>query len=239
MSPSPNAVGSSDVQWRWVADEGEVDTMSKDLWGRVAVTYDADHTIISGADLVRTVQSELAGAVPTGDVVELGCGTGLYTRSYAEHCAGVIAVDRSGRMVEAARRNLASLPNVSVQVADATATGLPSGSADAVVAVNLLHVVYDAAAVLAEALRLLRPGGTIILVDFSMEKMPLGRVLLSMWRYIRRWGLMREKGQQDLTRTSLEALVGRAGFVNLRGRLLTGRSMNAALVQGEKPGLAS
>ncbi|HET7724126.1 MAG TPA: methyltransferase domain-containing protein [Propionibacteriaceae bacterium] len=211
--------------------------MSKDLWGRVADTYDADHTLISGADLVRTVQSELATAVQAGHVVELGCGTGLYTRAYAPHCTDVIAVDRSGRMVEFARRSLAGLPNVSVQVGDATATGLPSGSADAVVAVNLLHVVPDAGGVLTEVLRLLRAGGTAVLVDFTTEKLPLGRVLVSVWRYLRRWGPMVSKGRQDFTRSSLEALVQRMGFVSLRSRLLTGRSMNAAMVVGVKPGL--
>ena len=53
--------------------------MSKDRWGRLADTYDLDHACISGADLVSTIQSELARTVPGGDAVELGCGTGLYT----------------------------------------------------------------------------------------------------------------------------------------------------------------
>lgn len=209
--------------------------MSKDLWGRVAGTYDADHTLISGPDLVRTVQSELAATVQAGHVVELGCGTGLYTRAYAPHCTEVIAVDRSGRMVEFARWNLASLPNVSVQLGDATATGLPSGSAEVVVAVNLLHVVPDASRVLTEILRLLHAGGVAVLVDFTTEKLPLGRVALSVWRYLSRWGPMVGKGRQEFTRASLEALVQRMGFVSLRSRLIRGRAMNAAMVVAVKP----
>lgn len=71
---------------------------------------------------------------------------------------------------------------------------------------NLLHLamaVRDAAhglrMDLAEAHRLLRPGGTAILVDATGEKLAPGQMLTSMWRFIRRWGLVREKGQQDLT----------------------------------------
>lgn len=211
-------------------------TMSKDLWGRLADNYDVDHTLISGADLVGAIQSEVAAAVPAGEVVELGCGTGLYTRAYAGRCARVIATDKSAPMLRQAERTLTGLPNVTVRFADATATGLPAESADAVVAVNLLHIVPDAAAVLAEARRLLRPGGTAILVDATGEKLPARHMLTSTWHIIRRWGLIREKGQQNLTQAGLEALVRKAGFEGLQGHLLTGTAMNAAFVRAAKPG---
>lgn len=77
----------------------------------------------------------------------------------------MVTTDLSGPMVEAATRALADLPNVTVQRADAVATGLPDAGADGVVMVNLLHIVPDAAAVLAEARRLLRPGGALVAVD--------------------------------------------------------------------------
>lgn len=218
------------------ANEGEVGMMSKDLWGRLAETYEVDHTLISGADLVSAIQSELRGAVPAGEVVELGCGTGLYTRAYAPSAALVTATDKSAPMLRRAERSLADLPNVIVKFADAMATGLPGESADAVVAVNLLHIVPDAAGVLAEIRRLLRPGGTAILVDATSEKLTAKQMLISMWRIVRRWGLIREKGQQDLTQAGLESLTREAGFDGIQGRLLTGSSMNAALVRAVKPG---
>lgn len=209
--------------------------MSKDLWGRLADTYDVDHTYIAGADLVGAIKSKLAAAVGGGMAVELGCGTGLYTGAYAPQCSLVTAIDLSEPMVELARRKLAALPNVSVRVADATSTGLPAGSADAVVTVNLLHIVPDAAAVLAEAFRLLRPGGMIVAADATGKGLSAGQMLASIWRILRRWGLMpQQKGQQNLTQASLEALVQRAGFESIEGQPLIGKLMNAAFVRAVK-----
>lgn len=210
--------------------------MAKDVWGPLVRTYDEDHTYIAGADLVEAVQVQVADAVPAGDVVELGCGTGLYTRRYAPRCRRVIATDISLPMVERAERELAHLPNVEVRVADAVSTGLPSGSADGVVAVNLLHIVPDAGAVLAEARRLLRPGGVAVIADATAKGLSPRQMLASIWRVLRRWGLMRpQKGQKDLPRTALEALVRAAGFEVLEGRSLTGRVMNAGFVRAGKP----
>lgn len=206
--------------------------MTKDPWGRLAGTYDVDHTYISGSDLVRTIGADLVRAMPDGEVVELGCGTGLYTRAYASACRHVLATDVSVHMVEAAQQALGALPNVSVQAADATATGLPSGSADAVVAVNLLHIVPNAAAVLAEARRLLRPAGVLVVADATGEGLALRQLLASGWRILRRWGVMRrQKGQQNLGQHSLEALVEAAGFESIQGRSLRGEVMNAAFVR--------
>lgn len=210
--------------------------MAKDVWGPLVGTYDEDHTYIAGADLVESVRARVVGAVPAGDVVELGCGTGLYTRSYAPRCRRIIATDISPRMVERAARELADLPHVEVRVADATSTGLPAGSADGVVAVNLLHIVPDAAAVLVEVRRLLRPGGVAVLADATAKGLSVRQMLASIWRVLRRWGLMLPpKGQQDLPQARLEALVRAAGFESLDGRQLTGRVMNAAFVRAVKP----
>jgi SAM-dependent methyltransferase len=191
-----------------------------------------DHTYISGADLVTEIQSEVTGAMPTRNVVELGCGTGLYTSAYAPRCSRVIATDISVPMVESAQHALAALPNVSVRVADAVSTGLPTGSADAVVTVNLLHIVPNAAAVLAEARRLLRPGGVLIIADATGDGLSMRQMLASIWRFVRRWGWMtHQKGQQDVTQVSLETLVRTAGFESIEGHPVTGAVMNAAFVR--------
>ena len=208
--------------------------MSKDLWGRVADTYDVDHVCISGADLVDAIRSEFARAVPGGDAVELGCGTGLYTAAFASRCGQVVATDISPVMLARAERALADLPNVSTRVADAASTGLPGESADVVIAVNLLHIVPDAPAVMTEIHRLLRPGGLAVLVDATGQGLSPLKTLASIVRFLRRWGPMRVKGQQDLTQTTLEALVRQAGLAVVEGRLLTGEAMNAALVRAAK-----
>jgi len=210
--------------------------MSKDLWGQLAGTYDVDHTYIAGADLISAIQSEVADAVPAGKVVELGCGTGLYTSAYASRCSQVIATDISEPMVEVAKRALANFPNVSVRVADAISTGLPAGSADGVVAVNLLPIVPDAVAVLTETRRLLRPGGVLIIAYTTGEGSPVSQILASIWRGLRRWGLKtHQKGQRNLTQTTLEALMRAAGFASIQGQVLTGAVMSATFVRAVRP----
>lgn len=214
--------------------------MTKDSWSRLAATYDADHTSITGADLVDAVREHLAATVPRGRVVELGCGTGLYTTAYAAHCEHVTALDRSPAMVEMAHCALSALPHAEAAVADATATGLADGCADAVVTVNLLHVVPDAAAVLAEARRLLHPGGVLIAVDATGRGLSARQMVAATWRILRRWGPVppRVKGQVDLDQPGLAAVVSAAGFESAAGHLFTGSRMNAASVRALAPALA-
>lgn len=61
------------------------------------------------------------------------------------------------------------------------------------------------------------------------------KALTSMVRFLRRWGPMREKGQQSPTQQTLEALVRQAGLDVVEGKLLTGNAMNAAFVRATKP----
>lgn len=215
--------------------------MTKDSWSRLAATYDADHTAIAGTDLVDAVREHLAATVPRGTVVELGCGTGLYTTAYAAHCVRVMALDLSPDMVEMAHCALSATPQAEARVADASATGLPDGIADAVVTVNLLHVVPDAAAVLAEARRLLHPDGMLIAVDATGQGLSARQMLGSFWRIMRRWGPVppHVKGALNLDQPGLEALVAEAGFESVAGHLFTGRRMNAASVRALAPALAA
>ena len=213
--------------------------MTKDSWSRLAATYDADHTAIAGADLVDAVREHLAATVPRGTVAELGCGTGLYTTAYAGRCTRVIALDLSPDMVEMAHCALSATPQAESRVADATATGLPDGLADAVVMVNLLHVVPDAAAVLTEARRLLHAEGVLIAVDATGQGLSARQLLGTAWRLMRRWGPVppHAKGQLDLDQPGLEALVSGAGFESVAGHLFTGSRMNAASVRALAPAL--
>jgi SAM-dependent methyltransferase len=94
----------------------------------------------------------------TGTVVDLACGTGIVTRRLLAPSRRVLGVDRSaGMLVLASGR----LPGVVIG-GDATRLPLESASVDAVVLIWLLHLLTDAEPVLAEAARVLRPGGVLI-----------------------------------------------------------------------------
>ena len=110
----------------------------------------------------------LADALDLGPgkcVADLGAGTGKFTRLLALTGARVIAVEP----VAAMREGLAEvLPQITVTAGLAEATGLPEHSVDVVVAAQAWHW-FDAPAALAEAGRVLRPGGALALVWNTLD----------------------------------------------------------------------
>jgi ubiquinone/menaquinone biosynthesis C-methylase UbiE len=108
---------------------------------------------------------------PTGaQVVDVGCGGGTYTRAWSElGAAGVTGIDFSEPILDAARSAHGPLPGVTFRQGDAAATGLEDGCADIVFERALVHHVPDLAAVAAEAARLLRPGGRLLVQDRTPE----------------------------------------------------------------------
>jgi ubiquinone/menaquinone biosynthesis C-methylase UbiE len=96
---------------------------------------------------------------------DLGCGTGQLAATLAPFVTGVIAVDRSGDMLQAARRRLREWPNVDIRRGDLEALPIDDGSLDAATLVLVLHHVPDPATVLADAARVLKPGGRLLVAD--------------------------------------------------------------------------
>jgi SAM-dependent methyltransferase len=98
-------------------------------------------------------------------VLDLGCGTGRIAGRVAAAWPAihVTGLDLFEGHLAVARRDfpIASHPNLSFVQGDARATGLPAASFDAVVIRHVLHAIPDAEAVLAEARRLLAPGGLL------------------------------------------------------------------------------
>ena len=122
------------------------------------------------------VRSELYGASvdplplaplcdPAWTVGDLGCGTGQTSAALAAYVRQVIAVDESTAMLGAARKRLASHGNVELRGGRLEALPIDDGALDVAVLSLVLHFVVDPLAVLAEAARVLAPGGRLLLVD--------------------------------------------------------------------------
>ena len=107
----------------------------------------------------------LALLPPDWTVADLGCGTGSIAAALAPEVARVIGVDRSAHMLRSARRRTARLENVELRRGALEALPIDDASCDAALLVLSLGWVADPQRVLAEAARVVRPGGRLALVD--------------------------------------------------------------------------
>jgi ArsR family transcriptional regulator len=138
-------------------------TKSQQFFETAAVQWDRLRQDLYG----RTSHLQALPALldPRWVVGDLGCGTGQLTAALAPFVARVIAVDRSGEMLEAAERRLRDLPNVEVRKGDLESLSIEDGVLDAATLVLVLHHVPDPAGAIGEAARTLKPGGRLLVVD--------------------------------------------------------------------------
>ncbi|MEO8334164.1 MAG: metalloregulator ArsR/SmtB family transcription factor [bacterium] len=104
---------------------------------------------------------------PAWTVGDLGCGTGQTTAALAPFVGQVIAVDESSAMLGAARKRLDARDNVELRSGRLEDLPIDDASLDAAVLSLVLHFVVDPARVIAEAARVLKPGGRLLLVDMQ------------------------------------------------------------------------
>jgi ArsR family transcriptional regulator len=102
---------------------------------------------------------------PSWTVGDLGCGTGQTTAALAPFAGKVIAVDESSAMLAAARKRLDARHNVELRSGSLEDLPIDDASLDAAVLSLVLHFVVDPSKVIAEAARVLRPGGRLLVVD--------------------------------------------------------------------------
>lgn len=97
--------------------------------------------------------------------IDLGCGTGLVARAFAAQAEQIIGIDLSPRMIERAR-DTGLYAELEVAEIIAGLGGKPDGSADLILAADVMVYVHDMVPVLREAARVLMPGG---LLAFTAE----------------------------------------------------------------------
>ncbi|HEY9282415.1 MAG TPA: class I SAM-dependent methyltransferase [Pyrinomonadaceae bacterium] len=97
-------------------------------------------------------------------VLEIGCGTGDFSRLLARRAESVLAVDLSPRMIRAARERSEAYPNIEFVAADAMSHQLPAGHFDCVATLTTLHHL-PAAPALRKIREALKPGGVFVCLD--------------------------------------------------------------------------
>lgn len=164
------------------------------------------------------VERALLRLLPEGEVgtlLDVGTGTGRMLHLVADRIEQAVGIDTSREMLAVARANLerAGLDRCVVRQADMYQLPWPDASFDAAIIHMVLHFAAAPADAIAEAARVLRPGGRLLVVDFA----PHGLVELRRDHAHRRLGFAEEEIAEWCRAASLDPLPA----VHLAGEPLT------------------
>ncbi|WIY51746.1 metalloregulator ArsR/SmtB family transcription factor [Devosia sp. YIM 151766] len=165
--------------------------LAADYFAKVAESWDLLKTLhVPEAAVEAAVLAELGGR-SVDLLIDLGTGTGRMLEVLAPAYKRGIGIDSSREMLAVARSRLAAagLAHAQVRLGDIAALDPASGPADVVVIHQVLHYFDDPGRMLAQARRLLKPGGEILIVDFA----PHDLEFLRSEHAHRRLGLSREQ----------------------------------------------
>jgi len=131
-------------------------------WDRIRQLHVAD------AAVEAAIREALAER-PFRSLLDLGTGTGRMLELFGPHVERGLGIDLSLEMLAIARSRLerAGLRHVSVRQGDIYDLALPRDSVDVVLVHQVLHFLDDGARAVAEAARVLRPSGRLLVVDFA------------------------------------------------------------------------
>jgi ubiquinone/menaquinone biosynthesis C-methylase UbiE len=194
-------------------------TASQQYFERVAGQWDSLRAGYFG-EAVREAAIRKAFLRPDLAVADVGAGTGFMTAGLAPRVRWVYVLDGSPAMLEVARQNLKDYANLVFQQADALSLPLPEESMDAVFANMVLHHIPDPLAAIREMVRVLRPGGRLIITDMDSHPYAwLKDEMADVW--------------QGFERPQVRKWLQEAGLVNLivdcTGQSCCAESHNAAM----------
>jgi ArsR family transcriptional regulator len=125
---------------------------------------------VAEAEVERAIDRAL-GNRPLGRLVDIGTGTGRMIELFGPRSAQAIGIDRSSDMLRLARVKLEAAGIASsLRQGDMYALPLADQSADSVIIHQVLHYAHSPAMAVAEAARVLAPGGTLLIVDFAAHE---------------------------------------------------------------------
>jgi ArsR family transcriptional regulator len=134
----------------------------------VATVWDEERSLHADADTVEAAVLDVIGDGPLGQVLDLGTGTGRMIQLLAPRADRCTGLDASHSMLSVARANLErNATNWELRQGDVYSPPFDGGTFDLVVVHQVLHYLDDPARAIAEATRLVAPGGRMVVVDFA------------------------------------------------------------------------
>ena len=165
------------------ADLGKDPARVSGMFDQVAARYDVTNTVLSvGNDQLWRVAVTRAVAPRPGErILDLAAGTGASSVSLARSGAQVVAADFSPGMIAEGRRRHGAVRNIEFVEADATDLPFGDGEFDAVTMSFGLRNVRRPKTALAELLRVTKPGGRLVICEFSHPPHPAIRGLYRLY----------------------------------------------------------
>jgi ubiquinone/menaquinone biosynthesis C-methylase UbiE len=136
-----------------------------------AATWDSIRSLhIADAEIERAIAGLLADR-PIGALLDIGTGTGRMLELFAPRAKSAIGIDRSSEMLRLARVKLeeAGISGASLRQGDMYALPLGDRCADSIILHQVLHYAQQPGAAIAEAARVLSPGGRLLVIDFAQH----------------------------------------------------------------------
>lgn len=116
-------------------------------------------------------------------VADLGCGTGAISQSVSPFVHKVIAVDESSAMLSAAKKRLHGLDNVDIRNGRLESLPLADGEVDVALLFLVLHYAAEPMRVIAEAVRILKPAGRLLVLDMMPhDRQDLRQTMGHLWQ---------------------------------------------------------
>lgn len=136
-----------------------------------AASWESVRALHIGDDEIERAITDLLADRPLGALLDIGTGTGRMLELFAPEAESAVGIDRSSEMLRLARVKLeqAGILGASLRQGDMNALPLGDGSADSIILHQVLHYAQQPGAAIAEAARVLRTDGRLLVIDFAQH----------------------------------------------------------------------
>ena len=136
------------------------------FWNKISPVYDLFENVYN-RKVYKGTGIKVAEFIDKNDsVLECACGTGAITEEIAKKCRQVLATDFAEGMLKRASKKCRKYGNVSFRQEDITDIKSADSSFDKAVAGNVIHLLPEPEKALKELLRVVRPGGKVIIPTY-------------------------------------------------------------------------